>query len=379
MKKVFCFLALAATASLVLASCNKENPIPDGYGRLKLSLQAAGVDLKTKGANTELTDAEQLISNYELLVFNDSGELVNRITASPNEKQITKLSAFDLPYGTYSVYALVNSDFAAKSAKTISEMNQVSLDLATYNSAKSDLVQVGSKEITLSSTSKTATETILVNRLVARATLGKVTNNLPEAYGAITIADMYFVNVAGNQNFSGTATTSTWYHPYGQKSVPGWSWINSSNCTAPAFTAFSSAKIEHGADKSFSESNSVYTYANTSEVDINYSGTETYSTTATYLFVALTLENDSQGSGTRRIVGIKLPGKINVPKGSPNPVSANCAYTITGLTINNLPPSEKDLTDGGITPDTLGESKGSFTATIEVNDWTDGGDATYTY
>jgi len=383
MKKTFYFVTLAVLSSMLMASCNKQETLPDGYGRVQLKLMPSGTELQTKAANTTLTAAEKLISNYVIGIFNSSGELVNSIPSSgvvsANASQTVTAEAIQLPYGSYTAYAFVNLDGALSKAASIDQIKAVSLDLPTYNST-TDLAQVGSLDFTLSSSEKTATKTIEVRRLVARATLGSITNKVPEAYGDMTVEGFYFMNVVGNQNAFGTEDPSTWYNQYGQVSVPGWNFVTESTSTKPCYSKFTSNNvIANAASKSFTEANSIYTYPNTSEVKMSYDGTGSFSACATYVCVVVTFANDPQGSGTRRLIPIRVNKYID-GAGSGTPLQANCAYTISSLTISNLPYSEKDFEDGKVNldEDQL-DSRGAFTATINVDKWTNGGDTSYTY
>jgi len=375
------FAAIAALA--LLASCNKEHSsgtseIPDGYGRVSITLKASGSAL-TKAANTTLTAAENKISNYELLIFNSNGEQVN---AQPTKADYSKagsgsitLDAFNLPEGSYTFYAIVNSDGLVRTnSSTLEALKDIAVDLKTYNDA-TDLIQVGSVAKTIEA-NKESSVTVEVKRLVSRVNIATVTNNVPEAWGKMQLKYMYLTNVPGNQNIGCDAATTTWENPWGMTAIPGKTWVTASNAiSACTVSGFASNSIAHAASQTFTEANSIYTYPNALTTEMHYNvknqSPASYTASATYLAICLGMEQDGYKD---RMVFLRINGLDGINSGA---LKANHAYTISSLTINNLPPTKEDIEDGK--SDVEQTEFGSVTATIKVINWEDGGSAEYTY
>jgi len=264
---ILLILSAFATGFLTL-SCAKNTPADNSEGLLRVRVALSGA-ASTKAPDNYLTleDAEKKISDVQVVAFDTGGALLAYADLGTSTSYEQKIKA-----GEVTVYAVVNGPSLA-SVTTLKEFSAVQAKLETYNSPSSDFVQVGSNTVMVKKTSdpKEATPCpISVKRLVARVRLAQVTNNLPAAYGALSVDCVYLGNVCNLENmvggFDASKNASYWYNPYGCSAVNGLtSYINSSNAKAGAseltYKAYSAQSISHG-QTSTAVATNLYAYKN---------------------------------------------------------------------------------------------------------------------
>lgn len=349
MKKTFSILALAAA---VLCSCDKnadcvpcqkaeENQEP---ATLSISLGFDEPETRAVTAYTTAQDYEKAVNSVQILVFDASGKINMYKDAGTSVSDIS----ISTTAGEKTVWAVVNGPDLS-SVATLSALQATAVDLADNSIIKTEgFVMAGSTSCTLSASGATAAVT--VSRLVSRVALQKVTNALPEGYGALKIDHVTLINVVGNQNLAGNASISTWYNKMGCKDGGAQADIidgstNKASCPTLTFTA-PAATVNNGATHAPATPYLLYCYPNATSTDS--SGWEpAFTARKTRLVVAATI------SGAKYY----YPVTINTPE-------RNKAYTVE-LTITGL---------GSTDPDQP-VSKGAITASVTVQNWIAG--ATY--
>jgi hypothetical protein len=206
----------------------------------------------------------------------------------------------------------------------------------------------GSTSCTVSASAATAN--ISVSRLVARVALQKVTNQLPDGYGALTIDNVVLTNVAGNQNIAGDATPATWYNKMGRKDgatessqiIDGET--NKASCEALTFKSVKQ-EVAHGSNLNITTPYLFYSFPNSNTAG-STGWVNPFTARASRLVVTATID------------GVKYYYPVTLSK----KLERNKAYTVE-ITITGL---------GSTDPDKPIE-KGGLTAAITVLDWVDGG------
>ena len=290
----------------------------------------------------EVKDYEKAIKTLRVLVFDNLGNLVeNRDCGTTSTGQ-----AFELPYGTYKVYAVANGPDLS-SVTSESGLLAVSTDFKN-NSKTAGFIMVGNSSVNLNSASNTAN--IAISRLLARVSLVSISNMLPESYSSITIENVFLANVVGNCNLAGAKSGSLWYNKEGRKDesprveshiIDGSSYLAS----VPELT-FSSQGLNLACSSSTDFSASpvlLYAYPNSaSESPSGFHSTFTDQKTALVVCV--------------KVAGQKYYYPIVLDS-----VQANRNYTVA-LTFKAL----------GTTDPGNEIKKGSLTANITVNGWGEG-------
>lgn len=296
-------------------------------------------------AYTTAQDYEKAVNSVQILVFDGDG----KINIYKDAGTATSNISISTTAGSKTVWAVVNGPDLS-SVSSLSALQATAVDLADNSLTKTEgFVMTGSTTCTL--TASGATAAVTVSRLVARVALQKVTNSLPEGYGALKIDHITLANVVGNQNLAGNASISTWYNKAGRKDdataatqiIDGTT--NKASCPTLTFAA-PAASVNNGAAHTPATPYLTYCYPNSTSTDAN-GWTSTFSARKTRLIVAATI------SGTKYY----YPVTINTPE-------RNKAYTVE-LAITGL---------GSTDPDQP-VSKGAITASVTVKDWVAG--ATY--
>ena len=347
MKKTFSIFACAAA---ILCSCTKEaDCLPcqeEQTASLEVSL--AFEESPSTRAVTPYTTSqtyEKQVNKVQVFIFDESGRLNIYRNAGTSQSGI-KIST---TAGKKTVWAVVNGPDLS-SVSSLAELEDSAVDLsANSTSAATGFVMAGSAGCTVGTTSATAT--VNVSRLVSRVALQKVTNSLPEGYGALTIDNVTLTNVAGNQNIAGDAAITTWYNKMGRKDgataatqiIDGAS--NKASCEALTFRSVQ-AQVANAAEHKPSTPYLFYTFPNGTSADAT-GWVDPFTPRKARMVVAATI------GGTRYY----YPVTISNPE-------RNKAYTVE-LTITGL---------GSGDPDTPIE-KGALEASIAVQEWAAG--ATY--
>ena len=209
--KKFIFFFVAA---LSFAACNHEQLEVTGRpdspkGTVYLSISDG--ELFSKASSTTSTDYEKVVKNVQVLVFDESDLLVAYHDAGTTTSNITLYVA----EGAKDVWAVVNGpDLTSISNKDQLMRYAVTLSGNNDLTGTNGFVMSGHKSVTVSALTP-ASANIVVERLISRVRIAKVSNNLPTAYSSMTIEGIYLANVVGNQNLAGNASITTWYNKMG--------------------------------------------------------------------------------------------------------------------------------------------------------------------
>ncbi len=216
---------MASMALMAAASCTQESlsesateqePAQEGAGTIVVNVRSGTPGTRADGPLSSYTEEqgyEKVINKVEIFVFDKAtGDLNGYVNAG------TETSAsMNVTSGAKHVYAIVNSPVNLSAITEEAALNAVALKLDdNHTDLSKGFVMAGvNKDVTV--TSGTAVKpTITVDRFTSRIALVKVTNNLPTAYGALTIEDVFLSNVVANQELGGTAEAGAWYNIMGR-------------------------------------------------------------------------------------------------------------------------------------------------------------------
>ena len=347
MRKTISILAMAAA---VLCSCDKNAdcvPCEDQQetGTLAVSLLFdEGAQTKAVTSFTTSQTYEKQVNKVQIFVFDESGKINIYKDAGTTQNNIP----ISTTTGKKTIWAVVNGPDLSEVA-SLAELEDTAIDLAANSTtAATGFVMAGSTSCTVSASAATAN--ISVSRLVARVALQKVTNQLPDGYGALTIDNVVLTNVAGNQNIAGDATPATWYNKMGRKDgatessqiIDGET--NKASCEALTFKSVKQ-EVAHGSDLNISTPYLFYSFPNSNTAG-STGWVNPFTARASRLVVTATID------------GVKYYYPVTLSK----KLERNKAYTVE-ITITGL---------GSTDPDKPIE-KGGLTAAITVLDWVDGG------
>lgn len=343
MKKTISMLALAAA---VLCSCDKDAeciPCEEGQKTATLSLSLGFEDPATKvTAYTASQDYEKQVNDVQVFLFDADGRINIYRNCGTDVSGIT----LSTTTGQKTVWAVVNGPDLS-SVSSLSALTEWAVDLAANSTDKSKgFLMTGSASCNVLSSGSSAT--VNVSRLVSRIALQKVTNSIPEGYGAMTIDYVMLINVAGNEKISGGADISTWYNKMGRRDtssdashiIDGATYAAS--CPDLTFAA-PGASVAHGAAHTPSIPYLMYCYPNPTTTDAN-GWSNSFTPRKTRLVMAATI------GGTRYF----YPVVIDAP-------ARNKAYTVE-MNITGL---------GSTDPDKMVE-KGAATISVSVQEWLPG-------
>ena len=347
MRKTISILAMAAA---VLCSCDKNAdcvPCEDQQetGTLAVSLLFdEGAQTKAVTSFTTSQTYEKQVNKVQIFVFDESGKINIYKDAGTTQSNIP----ISTTTGKKTIWAVVNGPDLSEVA-SLAELEDTAIDLAANSTtAATGFVMAGSTSCTVSASAATAN--ISVSRLVARVALQKVTNQLPDGYGALTIDNVVLTNVAGNQNIAGDATPATWYNKMGRKDgatessqiIDGET--NKASCEALTFKSVKQ-EVAHGSDLNIATPYLFYSFPNSNTAG-STGWVNPFTARASRLVVTATID------------GVKYYYPVTLSK----KLERNKAYTVE-ITITGL---------GSTDPDKPIE-KGGLTAAITVLDWVDGG------
>ena len=347
MRKTISILAMAAA---VLCSCDKNAdcvPCEDQQetGTLAVSLLFdEGAQTKAVTSFTTSQTYEKQVNKVQVFVFDESGKINIYKDAGTTQSNIS----ISTTTGKKTIWAVVNGPDLSEVA-SLAELEDTAIDLAANSTtAATGFVMAGSTSCPVSATAATAN--ISVSSLVARVALQKVTNQLPDGYGALTIENVVLTNVAGNQNIAGDATPATWYNKMGRKDGATESSqiidgdTNKASCEALTFKSVKQ-EVAHGSDLNITTPYLFYSYPNSNTAG-STGWVNPFTARASRLVVTATID------------GVKYYYPVTLSK----KLERNKAYTVE-ITITGL---------GSTDPDKPIE-KGGLTAAITVLDWVDGG------
>lgn len=310
-------------------------------------------------ATVAANDGEKNIKKLFLAVFDASGKLENSHACTSAEIENIGSTGFSMKVkrGKKTVWAVANVDVSKfGSAKTLTAFESVAVSLSDA-SGLDDFAMKGSlKDLDVNS-STPVDASITLTRFACRVSLTKVTNSLPESYGAMQVKSIYLANVVCNDNIAQTASPSTWCNRLGHKGTK----LTEANVVGNGSTA---------------AENAVMTYCSVS-ASVAAGKSQTIAGKQVYGF-----RNASEANPVARASGFPANGCCSVLYVIATVGGTDYWYPVAvkGLSSNNNYNIELTVTMPGQRPgdEDFGSliDKGEAKALITVSDWTGG--ATYT-
>ncbi len=212
---------LASAAMISAAACTQiqMNGTPGpfeiahpGMGTIVVNISQGSPSTRAESVYEEEKDYEMALNKVEILVFDkENGELNGYMNAGNATEATMNVTA-----GAKNVYAVANSPSDLSVIRDESSLKKIAIRLEDNHTDKTQgFVMAGMTDATVTS-GATTSPTVRIDRFTSRIALVKVTNNLPAAYGALVIEDVFLTNVAANQNLNGDAEYSDWYNIKGR-------------------------------------------------------------------------------------------------------------------------------------------------------------------
>lgn len=328
MKKILSLISvmLLPVAALTV-SCKKIAVVP-GEGQaeeesatLTLSLSGVDTDISTRASGTAEYNGDKTASSLQFLIFDSAGNYVKKATAAGTVKLSKGMS--------YTVIAVVNGP-------EVSDLTLAQTRATVASLANNPFVMHGQASANLSSAAS-ADVTVPVSSLASRVHLSSVKNNLPTAFGAITLKRVYLCNVKGQIQLDGTAV-NTWYNQYGRKVLATPITANSTTGAVDAdntgsaytFKSYESTPATAiAAGATFSANAYYYCFPNSLKTAIpaNLASTTTWTDQATWLSVC------------GEVNGSVYYWTVNLGAALDNGLERNYSYDVS-LTLNNLGSSD---------------------------------------
>lgn len=266
MKKIY-FAALAALAMLS-AACTTQLSDDANLQKQKgtVYINVCNDSFSTKASSTTSTDYEKAVKDVQILVFDDSDLLVAYHATGTQTSNIT----LNVAEGVKDVWAIVNGpDLKGISKKADLLKYSVGLADNDLNPNGKGFIMSGHSTVTVSALTPTSAN-IVVERLVSRVRLARVSNNLPAAYPALTVESVCLANTVGNQNLSGTEVEKTWYNKMGTSNGTQTKIIDGVTNLAqlPDYTFYGEDKALNNGE-SFAPGCYFYSYPNSTSVDVD--------------------------------------------------------------------------------------------------------------
>ncbi len=255
---------LAVCGLLAVAAC-QELPATDASdgGTLRISVKSdAGVSSK---ALTDPVGNDAAIHDTQLFLFASDGSLYRCEMLDENELShtLTKVKA-----GSYQVVAVVNAP-ALSTVQSKDELEQTAIDLG-LNDPERGFVMYGEAVETVTVEAGATTEAraeVTIFRHVGRIRLGTVKNNLPPAYGDLSVEYAFIENGLGVWDYGGTGSPEVYVNYAGRlqgrngSSAPADFITSATDADYAALTFHSLTRIvENGTTESFGAP--FYTYPN---------------------------------------------------------------------------------------------------------------------
>lgn len=267
MNKTYTLIAVACMAVCCTARVEVEHTDSDA------SLNLTFPQMMDTRATVAADEGEKHVGSLYLAVFDAAGKLEksHECTADEIAGMGTDGLTMTVKRGTKTVWAVANVD-ASKFAnvRSLAEFKSVQVSLADA-SGLDDFAMKGSVENVNVTPSSPANASIVLSRFACRLVLTKVTNSLPESYGALQVKSIYLANVVCNDNIAQSASPSAWCNRLGHggmqlkpETVVG----NGSAVAENASFTFSTvaASVAAGQSKTLA-GKQVYGFRNASETD----------------------------------------------------------------------------------------------------------------
>lgn len=200
-KIVILFIAVLAAAGCTKEAVQMTGSVPEKTVPVKIYVPVDGV--------TKVTDVsgETSLKSIQLFVFDESGKLnyiTGRLTdvgvpatveCSVGRKTVVAVANAPLLTGVYTLDGL---------GQTVVQLSQNSPDMLTmYGEVETEITEAG------------GSVSVPVSRLVARISIGKITNRFESDYiktQRVELDEIYLINVVGETCFRPGHVTSVWYN-----------------------------------------------------------------------------------------------------------------------------------------------------------------------
>lgn len=321
-------LLLTLPALLLLAGACDKQVLRDEASTLNVQW----AEVATKGA---ATDAEKKVNSLWFFVFDANGmlEIAHECTGA---EMTARQAGLTVKTGAKTVYAVANLTgaplTAAKACLKASELEAVAVDLSDHSTTGFVMVARGTVNVSAASGGSCS---LSLERLVAKVSLGTVTNALPAPYGAVKVKQAFLCNVVGNQNLGGTASPSKWYNQNGTDAANGKKEATigqgGHNAQVPSFTWKSygnGQSVALNGQYDFSSGTVFYGMPNaTTAVPSNSAYTQSFTPTCTVLMLVVEIKgklyyypvalSKQLRKNTDNLVNIKLVGLGNTLEEGP--------------------------------------------------------------
>lgn len=206
MKRHFIIIMAAVLGLFAATACVETLEESGALGNLSISV----VDeegLATKASGVDKLTGEFAAKDAQVFLFDNNGNLYRKIDITGGTGESLSKTENSIKVGTYTVAVVLNglaSSFTDLSGiKTLAELQRTAVTLATSIPANQFTMYGEQGQVTVQS-GKTATATVGVKRFVSRIRLVSVKNNLPVAYGALTVNEVFVINALSTWNLAGS-------------------------------------------------------------------------------------------------------------------------------------------------------------------------------
>lgn len=329
MKKYIISIAALAALAASAASCRQDRTLPVSENARKVEITFCAASNGLSAAKSDAgTSAEQAVSSATFFVFNADGTLdaARKVSASQTTMVVTEGSG-------KTVYAVVNAadDLSATCSTAAALEAKIDASLASEGGT-AFLTMSGKLSPVEISRTENAVE-VPVDRMAAKISIDKITNNLNPSIGSLTINRIFLANVAGSAYWFSDSPTGAWMHKAG-KDLTEFGWLCSGNIGATV-----------SCGQSYSTSHTFYCYPN---------GTVTDSEDAQWCPRHTRLVVEATIGGTTYFYPISLNAII-----PGNKLQRNTFYDIQELTVNHLGSDDPDHN----------VSTGDISFSVSVKDW----------
>ena len=215
--KIFkCFAALAVFVGCADAAyeADESTSVDAEMGVMSVSVSYDDAITKSQTDYVTALDSETKANKVTVMVFDKNTGALN---ACVEMSKISENCEISLPVGEKTVYAVVNGpslNFVSKK----SDLNVLLDNLYVGSMEEVGLTMVGNVDCKVVAGESSVPVAVKVRWLVARVVLSKVTCNLPQQYGMMTVDCVYLGNAYVKQFFSGTVDQSLFTNSKGYAS-----------------------------------------------------------------------------------------------------------------------------------------------------------------
>lgn len=360
MKKILVSVAFAAA---LLAACNEAVPSDEMMSCGALTVFLQGEPATKAGGPAE--GLEGVLTESQVFIFNEDGTLYRKESIAGNG---TTMTATNIKAGSYTVAVLCNyvtekGDSGNLDPASLSDLEASEVSLAYANPARSFVMYGKAPGVTVVAGEDPAAAAVTVSRFVSRVRLVSVENEIPDAYGDLTLDYAFLENAFGAWTLSASGNPAepvNWGgRSAGQEGASTTGIINGSTqaATYPDQTFHAPGQdISKGADHKYEPGWDFYTFPNpTTATDDHFSGGLDVTSPA---LTRLVLHASFKGNAEKQFYyPVTILGPQNVP------LARNTAYDVTVIIRGEgvLDPNEEP-------------QYGSVAVVVTPADWEDGGE-----